>query len=68
VGTSLKRITAKAVAINLPKTGIEHAYMKTRPRFSENHREFEPIHCMNVSYFPLFLLISLLALDERRIR
>lgn len=35
--------------IQLPRTGIEHPYMKQRPKFNENHREFEPIHCMNVS-------------------
>lgn len=33
----------------VPKTGIEHPFMKERPRFIENQKEFEPIHCMNVS-------------------
>jgi len=38
----------KAVAQFMPKTGIEQPFMKERPRFKETHKEFEPIHCMNV--------------------
>lgn len=42
--------------MNLAKTGIEYPYMKDRPRFKEDHKEFEPIHCMNV-YNMIIILI-----------
>jgi len=34
----------------LPRTGIEQPFMKDRPRFKEDHKEFEPIQEMNVIY------------------
>lgn len=42
--------------VALPKTGIEYIYSKERPRFKEEHREFEPVHCMNVSIIILNLI------------
>ncbi len=36
---------------SIPKTGIEQPFMKDRPRFIEETKEFEPTHCMNVRTF-----------------
>lgn len=35
----------------LPRTGIEYPFMKERPRFKEDNKEFEPIHCMSVRVY-----------------
>jgi hypothetical protein len=32
-----------------PRTGIEQPFMVNAPNFIMNHKEFEPIHVMNVS-------------------
>lgn len=44
-----KTPTKQAVNVFLPRTGIEQVFARDRPRFNENHKEFEPIHQMNVS-------------------
>lgn len=43
-------------SVFIPKSGIEQPFMRDRPRFKENHKEFEPIHCMNVRIFLLHRL------------
>lgn len=39
--------------MNLAWTGIEYPFMKERPKFKEITKEFEPIHCMNVTFLQL---------------
>ena len=35
----------------LPKTGIEYPYMRDRPKFINNHKDFEPCYSYNVNIF-----------------
>lgn len=42
-----QKINSSAQNVFLPRTGIEQALMKERPRFKETNNQFEPINNVN---------------------